>query len=320
MPGHDEAPILQFDRMEKADRELFPDGLYVAVSRVEDLYVVQSWRPSRVLLSYTRAVGNRLLETEGQPIPFSKGELVLVLDPYFPQREDERLSADIPRLLEAGYRQFVVNNLGHLAFFRGTEAKIIAGPYLYTFNSWAYSFVNALGLTNIITPLENGRQNLDRTVDAQRRPGTFVTIFAYAALFRIRGNLSSMYDFSDFSDGRGENFQLISSDDGSLVVPEKPFSIVDKIPFLKEAGFSKFIIDFSGPQLKKRDYKDVIDAAKAGAPLPFTTRFNWKDGFFATAEGSSGGKPRRSDDDEGAGKRRPSGGGQRGGPARGKRR
>lgn len=320
MPGHDEAPILQFDRMEKADRELFPDGLYVAVSRIEDLYVVQSWRPSRVLLSYTRAVGKRLLETEGQPIPFSKGELVLVLDPYFPQREDERLSADIPRLLEAGYRQFVVNNLGHLAFFRGTDAKLIAGPYLYTFNSWAYSFVNALGLTNIITPLENGRQNLDRTVDAQRRPGTFVTVFAYAALFRIRGNLSSMYDFSDFSDGRGENFQLISSDDGSLVVPEKPFSIVDKIPFLKEAGFSKFIIDFSGPQLRKRDYKDVVDAAKAGAPLPFTTRFNWKDGFFATAEGSSGGKSRRSDDDEGSGKKRPSGGERRGGPAHGKRR
>jgi putative protease len=191
-----------------------------------------------------------------------------------------------------------------MAYFRGTDAKLIAGPYLYTFNGWAYAFVNALGLSNVITPLENNRQNLDRTVDGRRRAGTFVTVFAYAALFRIRGNLSSMYDFSDFSDGRGENFQLITGDDGSLVVPEKPFSIVDKIPFLKEAGFSKFIIDFSGPQLKKRDYKDVVEAAKTGSPLPFTTRFNWKDGFYATADGPGGARQRRSEDERNGSVRR----------------
>jgi putative protease len=219
----------------------------------------------------------------------------------------------------------VVNNLGHLAFFRGTDAKLIAGPYLYTFNGWAYAFINSLGLSNVITPLENNRQNLERSVDAQRRPGTFVTVFSYPALFRIRGNLSSMYDFSDFSDGRGENFQLITGDDGSVVVPEKPFSIVDKIPFLKEAGFSKFILDFSGPQLKKRDYKDVVDAAKTGAPLPFTTRFNWKDGFYATPEGGAA-RPRPSDDGTRAGGSRGTSrggrpdGGKRGGPARDGRR
>ncbi len=323
MPGRDAAPPPPSDRMEKVERALFPDGLYVAVSRPEDLYVVQAARPVRVLLSYTKAVGKRILEGGQPPLPFSKGELILVLDPYFPQREDARLAEEIPRLMEAGYRQFVVNNLGHLALFRGTDAKLIAGPYLYTFNGWAYAFVNALGLSNVITPLENNRQNLDRTVDAQRRPGTFVTVFAYPALFRIRADLSSMYDFSDFSDGRGENFQLIGGEDGSLVVPEKPFSIVDKLPFLKEAGFSKFILDFSGPQLKKRDYRDVVDAAKAGTPLPFTTRFNWKDGFYATAEGSAGGRARRQDEDGPRAGKAPQGGkprGGKGGPSRGGRR
>jgi hypothetical protein len=148
-----------------------------------------------------------------------------------------------------------------------------------------------------------------------------VTIFAYPALFRIRSSLASLYDFSFFSDGRGESFQLVSSPESSLVLPEKPFSIVDKLPFLKEAGFTKFVVDFSGPPLKKRDYKDVMDAVKTGAPLPNTVRFNWKDGFYSPPEPGAAGRDApnykearysrvRTDRAPGAGERPASGGRQ----------
>jgi putative protease len=83
---------------------------------------------------------------------------------------------------------------------------------------------------------------------------------------------------------RGEHFSLITAADGSLVIPEKPFSITDKIPFLKEAGFSRFIIDLSGPVLKKADYRDLMKAVREGVPLPRASRFNWKDGFYQPAE------------------------------------
>ena len=296
VPGRENAPYLGSERLEKADRNAFPDGLYAAVSRIEDLYVLQSVRPTRVLLSLTRAVAARLLSDEGEPLPFNKGELVLVLDPFFPQAEDARLSEQIPALVESGYRSFVVNNLGHPALFRGLDAKLIAGSYLYTFNTWACSFVNDLGISHVITPLENGRQNLERSVEGSRRLGTFVTVFAYPALFRIRADLSSMYDFTNFSDGRKEDFRLVTGEDGTLVLPETPFSIVDKIPFLKEAGFGKFIVDFSGVSPKKRDYKDVMEAARNGTPLANTTRFNWKDGFYSleSAPGASAASGRAS--------------------------
>ncbi|MFA6505755.1 MAG: peptidase U32 family protein [Treponemataceae bacterium] len=290
MPGRDTAPPIASYQFDKNSSDGFPDGIYVAVSRVDDLYVVQSQRPLRVILAYTKKSTKRLLEGGDTPIPFGKGEIIISLDPFFPQRDEERLSEDIPLLINAGYKNFIVNNLGHFAFFRGTEARIAAGPYLYTFNRYAYDFVNELGPAVVVTPLENGRQNLDRTVDQYQRKGTVVTVFAYPALFRIRADLSSMYDFSDFTDGRDETFTLLSSNEGSIVVPEKPFSIVDKIPFLKESGFGKFIVDFSGPVLKKRDYKDVMDAVKSGSPLPNTQRFNWKDGFYSPPESASAAK------------------------------
>jgi putative protease len=112
-----------------------------------------------------------------------------------------------------------------------------------------------------------------------------VNIFAYPALFRIRADLGTLYDFTSFKDSRKENFTLINNqDDGSIVIPEKAYSIVDKVPFLKEAGFRRFILDFSGPRLKKKDYKDVMTAFKNEQPLPGTTRFNWKDGFYSDKE------------------------------------
>ncbi|MDR0456655.1 MAG: hypothetical protein LBH20_08255, partial [Treponema sp.] len=64
------------------------------------------------------------------------------------------------------------------------------------------------------------------------------------------------------------------------------FSVTDKIPFLKEAGFRRFIIELSGPPLKKTNYKDLMRAVDNGTPLPRISRFNWKNGFFHAEETS----------------------------------
>jgi putative protease len=141
-----------------------------------------------------------------------------------------------------------------------------------------------MGTEALVCPLENNRQNWEKTVEQSRRSQAFVTVFAYPALFRIRADLGPAYGFGSFQDGREGQFRLVAERDGSRVYPEKPFSIVDKIPFLREAGFRRFILDFSGPPLKKKDYRDIMNAVKKAAPLPNSARFNWKDGFFSQDE------------------------------------
>jgi putative protease len=318
MPGRDKAPIPDLPNFRKGDVESggFPEGLYAAVSRIDDLYILQSSRPVRAMLTYTRKTAAYLLGKGKTPLPFNPGEIILVLDPYFPQSAEAVFAEEVKELMEKGYRQFVVNNPGHFSCFRtaslarhgstgngftgkgyamgsgfkepeGTGSSrtakppvLIAGPYLYIFNRWANQFVSDLGADNFISPLENNRQNLEKTVSPGRRVLTFITVFAYPALFRIRADLSKVYGFKDFSDSREEQFRLVSGPDGSMVYPEKPFSIVDKIPFLREAGFSRFILDLSGPPLKKTDYRNIVKSAKDALPLPDISRFNWKDGFY----------------------------------------
>jgi putative protease len=313
-PGHEKAPEINLPPLKKSDHPPFPEGVYCAVSRIEDLFILQSVRPVRAMLQLTRKNAARLLDAVKPPLPFSPGETILVLDPYFPHAMETVLDGEIRALREKGYYQFMVNNPGHFSYFQNPaprnlvpkkrpaepakqyerqinqstklslkSAALIAGPYLYQFNRWANAFITSLKVDAIVSPPENNRQNLEKTVIPGRRAFTFVPLFSYPALFRIRADLNGLYDFDEFQDSRDERFRLISSGngEGSLVIPEKPYSIVDKVPFLEEAGFRRFILDFSGPPLRKKDYRDIMNALRTGRPLPDISRFNWKDGFYS---------------------------------------
>jgi putative protease len=287
----------------------------VAVSKPEDFYIVQSSRPQQIMLSLTEKNVKYLLADNKPPLPFKPAEIILTLDPFFPQDiagiENGKMAGEITELIERGYSQYMVNNPGHFSLFRGQEKiKLIAGPWLYTFNTWALSFVSAFGVDGFVSPLENNRQNLERTLGVKSRKSGdrdgkphgkkkqagkysalhskyFITVFAYPPLFNIRANLRPVLDFNLFADNRNETFSLVTGSGavygsgGSHVYPTEAFSIIDKIPFLKEAGFARFIIDLTGPVLKKSNYKDLMHAVKEGDPLPQTNRFNWKDGFFS---------------------------------------
>jgi putative protease len=191
--------------------------------------------------------------------------------------------------MEKGYRYFIVNNVGHFSFFRTAGANkekpvLITGPWLYTFNAWAWNLLARDGAAYCVSPLENSRQNLERCFQKghgqDKRGGVFVTVFSRPALYHIRANLGRAYEFRDFSDNKDEAFRIASEPEGSIVHPWQPFSIVDKIPFLREAGFNRFILDFSSGALKKIDYREVMEAANNAITIPGASRFNWKNGFF----------------------------------------
>jgi len=310
-PGREKAPFPQIQVRQREDSskhskkaDVFPEGLYIAVSRPEDLYILQSSRPQRVMIALSRKNTKYLLDDNKPPLPFKPHEIILTLDPWFSQDianyENGKMAEEINLLIEKGYTQYVLNNSGHFSLFRDYEnVKLIGGPWLYTFNSWALSFVSSFGVDGFVSPLENNRQNLERTLGVESRNSEkkeskkrhsrsalhsrfFITVFTWAPLFNIRANLSSVLDFNSFADNMGEEFLLETSPEGSRVYPKKYFSIIDKIPFLKEAGFGRFIIDLSGQVLKKSNYRDLMRSVNENAPLPQSSRFNWKDGFYAS--------------------------------------
>lgn len=279
-PGGQILPILDLTPTENDSLNYMPEGLYVQVSTVEDMYGILAEKPVRVILELNSSTRASLLETK-EKLPFSKKQIYISIDPYAPQAIEDSLSADIAMLVEEGFRYWVVNNPAHIAMLRGQKATMIAGPYLYTFNRWAVSWLENQGISSLITPIENSKQNLEATFDPEHRSRVFVTLFSYPALFRMRFKLPEDYDFIYFTDKQETVFKALSTPDGSFVLPDNPFSILDKVKNLQSLGFSHFLIDLSKTQVKKNEFKQIMTSYYTGKPLPETVRFNWKDGFYS---------------------------------------
>jgi len=288
-PSRDSAPRAQFPHIDKRELASMPDGLYALVGRVGDLHVLLSERPKKAMIFFDRK-NAALMRKHEKELPFKRDSLVIWLDPWFPESDAAQLDLDIAYWIERGQRHFVANNVAHLGMLRGRKGPrgesitVIAGPWLYTFNAQAAAFVLGEGAGFIIPPYEVGKQDFQRVAEGVPAQAFMPIAFSFPPLFRMRADLAATYDFKEFRDRDGSTYELHSGGDYSTVTPATPFSIVDRIPFLKKEGVGKFILDFSGIELQKSMYRQVVKAAEEGRVLPETSRFNWKDGFWRPPE------------------------------------
>lgn len=278
-PKDELLPILDLTPVAQKELQYFPDGVYVQVSSIADVFIVQGLNPVRVILEYNSETSYDLLNHK-TVLPFSKKQLYISLDPFCSALQEDKLKEELSKLIEDGYTNFVVNNLAHIQMLKKKNVNMIAGPYLYTFNRWAVSWLENQNIGAFIMPYENSRRNLEATYDENVRSRVLVPVFAYPALFRMRFKLPSDYDFTYFEDKEETVFKVNSTPDGSFVMPEQPFSILDKVNFITSSGFKKVLIDFSKTKVTRSQIKAITTSMAKSQPLPDISRFNWKDGFY----------------------------------------
>lgn len=278
-PADEKLPLLDVTPVEGRELSYFPEGIYAQVSTIEDVFLAQAFHPVRIIIEFTCDTRYDLLNGK-TVLPFTKKAIYISLDPYCPAAKEEELKADLEKLMEKGYSNFVVNNIAQIQMLKGKKVHLIAGPYLYTFNRWAVSFFENQDIGAFIMPYEDSRKNLEATYDLNVRSRVLVPVFAYPALFRIRFKLPEDYGFTYFSDKEEEKFKVVSSEDGSFVMPELPFSLLDKTELLSQSGFKKILIDFSKTKLSKGQIKNISSSLFKKQPFPEVNRFNWKDGFY----------------------------------------
>lgn len=278
-PADEKLPLLDVTPVEGRELSYFPEGIYAQVSTIEDVFLAQAFHPVRIIIEFTCDTRYDLLNGK-TVLPFTKKAIYISLDPYCPAAKEEELKADLEKLIEKGYSNFVVNNIAQIQMLKGKKVHLIAGSYLYTFNRWAVSFFENQDIGAFIMPYEDSRKNLEATYDLNVRSRVLVPVFAYPALFRIRFKLPEDYGFTYFSDKEEEKFKVVSSEDGSFVMPELPFSLLDKTELLSQSGFKKILIDFSKTKLSKGQIKNISSSLFKKQPFPEVNRFNWKDGFY----------------------------------------
>lgn len=278
-PKDEKLPILDLTPVKDKELDYFPEGIYVQVSSIADVFAIQGLKPVRIIIEYNHETAYDLLNHK-TVLPFSKKQIYISLDPFCSSAQEDQLKEELLKLAEDGYVNFVANNIAHIQMLKGKKVHVIAGPYLYTFNRWAVSWLENQDIGAFIMPYENSRRNLEATYEADVRSRVLVPVFAYPALFRMRFKLPEDYDFTYFEDKEAKTFKVNSTADGSFVMPEEPFSIVDKVNFITQSGFKRLLIDFSKTKVNRSQIKAVTTSMIKSQPLPEVSRFNWKDGFY----------------------------------------
>ncbi len=278
-PGDEILPVLDLTPIAKNELSYFPEGMYVQVSTIADMFQIQSMNPVRVVLELNFETEEDLLNHK-TVLPFSKKQVLISLNPYVAESSAEHLSQTLDFLVQDGFKTFIVNNLAEVQMLKDKGVNMVAGPYLYTFNRWAVSWLENQNIGAFITPVENNRENVLNTFDRNVRDRLMVTVYAYPALFRMRFKLPESYDFMYFWDKKEMPFKVLSNKDGTVVMPENPFSITDKAAQLQKDGIRRILVDFSRTKVTRQECKLVLSSMAKSQMIPETSRFNWKDGFY----------------------------------------
>ncbi|MFC2330345.1 MAG: peptidase U32 family protein [Treponema sp.] len=288
-PLDEKLPFLDLTPVKKGELNFLPEGVYVQVSSLADAFQAQAFHPVRLIAEYNSDTKAELLSGK-TVLPLSKKSVIISLDPFCAPEQEKTLQSELAHLVTDGFFTFTVNNIAHIEILRriqnesGKQINMIAGSYLYTFNRWAVSWLENQNIEAFIMPYENSKKNLEATFDMQVRQRVIVPVFAYPALFRIRFKLPENYGFTYMSDKENEEFKIVSSADGSFVMPEMPFSLLDKTDRLSQAGFKRLLIDFSRIKISKNQVKSVTASIIKKQPLADISRFNWKDGFYSARQ------------------------------------
>ncbi|TXT49814.1 MAG: putative protease [Spirochaetes bacterium] len=284
-PSHDHAPRPKVDAPSKKELEILPAGFYVLVGKVADLHAALAANPQKAMIHFDKLNAEAMRKNEST-LPYKRDRLILWLDPYFPEADASWLEQEIEYWISRGIKYFVANNLGHLGILRGKGITLIAGPWLYAFNLWSAAFLLDQGVKFIIPPLEISKQNLMRIAESIPHGTFFPMVFSFPQLFTIRGDLAKTHGAATFTDRDGLGFSLNSRRDYNVLVPARPFSIIDRTPFLRKERIEKFIIDLSNASPNRGFFRDVAKAAAEARVVPEASRFNWKDGFYNEDEAS----------------------------------
>ncbi len=261
-----------------------PEGLYVKINKSADLHIIQSEKPAKVIFHITKSNIDEFFSNISKT-QFTVDDFIIYFEPYFDYNEQIIFKDYLEKLINKGFNAFIFNNLGQLNLLKKYNVEKIAGPFTYTFNSYAAQFFNEFDIKYIVTPIESNKRNLYTLNENAKSSDFLITIFSYPELFQVIPKLKGIESEKQVIDSQNDYcFSVNSTKEKTSIIPEIPFSISDKMRDLKGKGFKKFIIDLAFTNINKNTYKQIIKAMKNSEHMEKTSRFNWKDGFYFDSE------------------------------------
>lgn len=186
----------------------------------------------------------------------------------------------IRQLVQSGFRNFRLGNLGHFPLFDGLDDVSLHSSFrLFSLNSQALSAWGELGIREAELYIEDDRDNLREVLARDCGVTTALTTYGSTPLITSRIPIKSVRSDAPVVSDRGDAYRVTQRQGLSWLRSETDFSFLANLNELESFGCHHFIIDLShlGPFTQRG--RLVLDAAKRGLDPPEVSKFNYEMGL-----------------------------------------
>ncbi len=178
------------------------------------------------------------------------------------------------KMVQNGFRNFVIGQLSQIEIIP-EESKIVTSENVYAFNDAAIQFYKNKGISSFIYPFEIDFETLESLND---KTG-IVPLFFYPELFYSRMPVHLHKNDVFESEDEKTKFRRIRKDGVTIIVPDRPVSILQHKKRLNSLGFKKFLIDVSYDTFSKNRLKTLKTRLLKSEQLQPSTSFNFIKGM-----------------------------------------
>lgn len=190
--------------------------------------------------------------------PPLRRQLVWALPPLIDQELVGEYHRMIGTLIEQGFRDWQVANLGQLEFFAGRDCRLSGDYRLNALNSLAARFWQGQGVAAGQIAIETDRPNLAAFLTHPGFSSAGMTVYGFPPLFTSRFVGTPLQYGREFVSPRGEGFVLRQAWGYTLALADQPFSLLHRLAELAGLGLDYGVIDLSGVSLAGRAVGEVF--------------------------------------------------------------
>lgn len=186
----------------------------------------------------------------------------------------------VRQLIQVGFRNFRLNNLGHFPLFDGQQQLNLFSSFrLFSLNSQALAAWSELGIGEAELYVEDDRENLAELLSRDLPLPTALTVYASVPLISSRIAIKNVRSDNPVLSDRDDAFRVQQRQGLTWLSSETDFSFLANMSELQSFGCHNFIIDLShlGPFSQRG--KQVLEAARRGADPAATSKFNYLRGM-----------------------------------------
>lgn len=158
----------------------------------------------------------------------------------------------LKELLNRGQRAFMISNTGHIDLLRQlipgkhkdiSRLKLYGGRELNILNSLSIKALSAIGIRYPQISAESDCENARLIKKGNKK--TFFTVYAWIPLFTSRVNHKTFNCRKHLESLRGEHYYWKRKGKTGFLLPQRPFSLINRKKKLTEGGFDAWIVDVS---------------------------------------------------------------------------